>query len=417
MTVRRRILVLTPFPPDADGDHGGSRAIGQLLGRLAERHELTIVSLRGPADREADSHLRSNARIVDIPTFPRTSLLERARHRACLRIGVVRGVPLRVTETASAAFGDAVRRVCSEWSPDIVQIEFDVMGQFVAALDGCDAPCVLVVHEPGPAGAREGREPGGGLVRRLDVAAWSRFERSLLGRVQAAVVFTDSDRRSLEPLAGTTPVLTIPPGVVLNDSGAPEAEHPGRLVFVGNFIHAPNVDAAVRLARDIFPRIRERREDVTLELVGGNPPPAVQALAGSGVTVTGTVPDVAPYLARAAVVVVPLRQGGGMRIKVLDALAAGKATVASGVAVEGLQLGPAVRVADSDEEFALAVTDLLNDPVERSALGRRARAWAEANLQWDAAVRAYEGLYERLLEPRGSTAAVTERRCDGDPRR
>src|SRR5207248_3196021 len=148
-------------------------------------------------------------------------------------------------------------------------------------------------------------------------------------------------------------------------------------------------------AREILPRIRERRPEVMLELVGPQPPASLRALAGDAVTVTGEVPDLAPHLSRAAVVVVPLRHGGGMRIKVLDALAAGKATVASPLAVEGLGAAD-VRVADSDNEFAESILELLGDPDARHALGRRARAWAEANLRWERAASAYARLYDQV---------------------
>ena len=402
MTVPRRILALTPFPPNARGDHGGSRAIGQLLGQLAEGNALTIAALRAPSDEGADEHLASRARIIEVPTASRASLSARVRHRAHLRVNLARGVPLRVTETANRSFAETVRRICNEWPPDIVQIEFDVMGQYVSGLVTCAAPRIVVMHEPGLKTAQEGREPGGALVHRLDVAAWKRFERRLLAQVQATVVFTDNDRRAVEPFAGSTPVLTIPPGVAISADSGPIEEEPGLLVFVGNFIHPPNVDAARRLALEIFPRIRECRRETTLELVGASPPAEVQALHGNGVTVTGRVPDVEPYLARASVIVVPLRQGGGMRIKVLDALAFGKAMVTSRLAVDGLDPRPAVKVADSDEQFAEAVVELLDDPAARYALGRQARAWAEEHLRWDRTVSAYEELYDRLLVGEGT---------------
>jgi glycosyltransferase involved in cell wall biosynthesis len=128
----------------------------------------------------------------------------------------------------------------------------------------------------------------------------------------------------------------------------------GRLLFVGNFGHPPNVDAAFRLTRDILPAVRRGGLSVQLDLVGDNPPPELREMASPVVNVTGRVPDVTPYLDRASLVVVPLRMGGGMRVKVLEALGAGKAVVASHLATEGLDLvdGQHVVHAETDDEFA-----------------------------------------------------------------
>jgi len=115
--------------------------------------------------------------------------------------------------------------------------------------------------------------------------------------------------------------------------------------------------------------------------------------------ITGQVPSVTPYLDRAAVVVVPVRLGGGMRVKVLEALASGKAVVASPRAVEGLELvdGQGIVIADSDEEFCTAISELVESVERRVSLGRDARSWAEANLGWEQVVLAYEDLYRNLL--------------------
>ena len=123
-------------------------------------------------------------------------------------------------------------------------------------------------------------------------------------------------------------------------------------------------------------------------------------MANRSVVVTGRVPDVTPYLDRAAVVVVPLRLGGGMRVKVLEALGAGKAVVASSLAVEGLDVvdGEHVLLAETDQQFSDAIVQLLSDPTRRKALAAHAYAWAHAHLGWERSIAAYEGLYESLTE-------------------
>jgi glycosyltransferase involved in cell wall biosynthesis len=159
------------------------------------------------------------------------------------------------------------------------------------------------------------------------------------------------------------------------------------------------VDAALWLGRDILPQVQARRPGAHLTLVGAFPPPEVRALAGPSVTVTGPVPDVAPYLCRAAVVMAPVRIGGGMRTKVLQAMSYGRPVVTTGRGVEGLSLdGLALPVATADdaEGLAEAAASLLADEPRRRALGQAARAYAAEHLSAEAYVRRSEALYAEV---------------------
>ena len=162
------------------------------------------------------------------------------------------------------------------------------------------------------------------------------------------------------------------------------------MLFVGNFLHAPNIDAAMRLTQSIFPLVRRARPDAQLVIVGPEPPAALQSAGGDGVTITGPVDSVVPYLDAASVVVAPLAQGGGTRVKVLEALAAGKAVVASRRAAAGLDVvdGRHILLADDIGEFAAAIVRLLNDEKARIALARGAREWACAHGGWEPVVAA-----------------------------
>jgi glycosyltransferase involved in cell wall biosynthesis len=164
------------------------------------------------------------------------------------------------------------------------------------------------------------------------------------------------------------------------------------------------VEAALRAAREIYPPLRSRYPDLKLFLVGMNPPEELRRLASEGIIVTGEVPAVAPYLEDAAVVLAPIRQGGGMRVKVLEALAAGKPLVATPLAVEGLDVtdGRQVLLAESSQDLAEKVACLLDDEERRRQLSMEAAAWARQNLDWEASVEKYQALYRRLLEAKAS---------------
>jgi glycosyltransferase involved in cell wall biosynthesis len=233
----------------------------------------------------------------------------------------------------------------------------------------------------------------------MDWLAWRRFERSIAGQVQAVVVFTARDRETLAPIAGDKPIIRIPLATTLPERPLdPRGDQPSSMLFVGNFIHPPNVDAAMRLVGAIFPQVQARVPGAVLRIVGDQPPARLAGSAKPSVVVTGRVPDVTPYLDRAAVVVIPVRMGGGMRVKVLEALAAGKAVVASRLAAEGLDVvqGRQILFAESDREFADATVELLLDVERRASLAAGARAWALENLGWERVIRAYENLYDSL---------------------
>lgn len=308
-----------------------------------------------------------------------------------------------VADLEVPGFAVRVRELARMWRPDLIQIEFHVMSQYRWAVASCPAPIVLTQHEPGSASSHEAIALHHGVMRavqRLDALVWTRFERRALASADAVVTFTERDRQELLRLRSDAPVVRIPlateiPPTPLSAAGVP----PPSVAFVGNFVHPPNVDAANRLVAGIFPRLERAHPTAILNIVGEGPPKELLAQSRERVVVTGRVPDVTPYLNAASVIAVPIRIGGGVRVKVLEALAAGKAVVASRRALEGLDVvnGEHVLVAETDAEFADAIGRLLRDRALRVGLARRARRWACANVAWQHSVEAYEALYDRLL--------------------
>ncbi|MGH3083706.1 MAG: glycosyltransferase family 4 protein [Gaiellaceae bacterium] len=276
------------------------------------------------------------------------------------------------------------------------------MGQYISALENCPAATILVDYDPPSAWALEAMREARGprrLARRAELAAWRRYEQATRPRFDVNVVFAERDVPAASATAGGTAIVRIPlafdiPEQPLNPVGEP----PPTVLFVGGFGHAPNVDAARWLALSIFPRVRDRVREARLELVGDRPGDEVQRLAGEAVAVYGSVPNVTPYLDRAAVVVTPIRLGGSMRGKVLEALAAGKALVATPRAAEGLEAVPGEHfmLSATEDEIVDAVSDLLVDSGRRGGLARRAREWASEHLSWDRPVAAFEQLYASL---------------------
>lgn len=236
------------------------------------------------------------------------------------------------------------------------------------------------------------------------------LERYCLRRFPIATVVSPADRDGLLELEPSARVEIIPNGVDL-EMFAPQpqvAEQPGNLILFGNMDFLPNADAAVRFAREILPQVRRRHPEATFTVVGTNPLPEVRALAAEipGVEVTGKVDDLKPWIARACMLVAPIRFGAGIKNKVLETMAMEKPVVCSATSVEAMneEVAALVQLAGSDAEFAAAVSGLLDDPARRRELGRAGRAAMQRHHSWDTAAARYEALLAELAATAPATA-------------
>ncbi|HEX2906182.1 MAG TPA: glycosyltransferase family 4 protein [Phototrophicaceae bacterium] len=224
------------------------------------------------------------------------------------------------------------------------------------------------------------------------------FEAWMFTPYRRVVVVSEQDREELLDINPTLPVEVIPNGVDLYHFRRARVKRKApALLFVGNYEYAPNVDAALRLAREILPQVQKRQSDVKLWLVGNAPTPELQALAGDTIHVTGRVPDVRPYLARAAAFVCPLRLGAGIKNKVLEALAIGCPVIATPLSLDGIAVedGHSALIADGDELVA-AIVRLLGDATLAQQLADHGRALVEKQYSWDAVAERYEELYATI---------------------
>lgn len=246
--------------------------------------------------------------------------------------------------------------------------------------------------------------------RRLHAALYSalqwprlrRYEARLCREVDAVVAVSDTDAALLRRLAPAGHYWILPNGV---DTAAvafrptPPAAPP-LLLFTGTMDYRPNVDAVLWFAAVVLPRLRHHRPDVRLLVVGKAPDPRLLAAARRepALVVTGAVPDVRPYLAQAAVYVVPMRMGSGVRLKVLEAMAAGVPVVSTSLGLEGIAARPGEHalVGDTPAAFAAAVLRLLEEPALAEQLARRARALVEARYDWARLTPTLPALYEAL---------------------
>jgi len=172
------------------------------------------------------------------------------------------------------------------------------------------------------------------------------------------------------------------------------------VVFFGLLSYVPNIDGVAHFVQDIWPRIARTHPKARCKIIGGHPPSSLLELAGPRIELTGFVADLRPHLAAAAAVVVPLRLGGGTRLKIVEAMAMGKAIVSTTLGAEGIMAVPGrdLLIEDEPAAFAEAVNRLLAEPCLAARIGRSARQLAVERYAWSAAARALEGFYRRILE-------------------
>ena len=370
-----RILVVSPFEPHPGADHGGAVYLGTFLAELAQHVELAVVAY----GREPRSETLPGVAYHTVP-FRRNDqlgagelLLRRLRLAWSWGPG---GLPLLVAKHRSSAFRSLLHRVSVEFRPQLCLVEFAVMAQY---LDDLPAErCVLTDHENGLA-----VPPKIGLGtwgRQRDQALWGNYVRRYYPRagVVQALAQTDADR--LQTITGR-PVSVRPPLVPVPATAVVPAGTDRRLLFLGDYQHHPNPEAARFLAREVMPRVRDKVPDAELWLAGPRANDEVQALEQPGVRVLGYVKDLAATLAQVRCLVAPVFSGSGVRIKVLTALAHGLPVVANELGLQGVKAPhSALGRGENADELATACVHFLDSPEAAAAAGAAAREWATANL-------------------------------------
>jgi len=235
------------------------------------------------------------------------------------------------------------------------------------------------------------------------------FVRRYIATAEAVLFVSNVDAESFRRVCPSAETVVIPNGVdetyfspATPPNGSPE------LAFEGSMAFGPNIDAVRFFVSDIFPLVRKEVPETRFTIVGRDPCPRVRALASDSVVVTGSVPDVRPYVHRAQVFVCPMRLGAGIKNKILQAWAMGKAVVATPEALGGLEYEDQrnVFVARDPQSFAEAVIALLRDPQRAAALGAEARATIERLYTWKAKALEFENLMERVVQKRRSIAST-----------
>jgi polysaccharide biosynthesis protein PslH len=407
-----RILLLAPMVPQEDGAGAIPVLLYAELVGLCERHDVTLIAGIGdePGETEAVASLALPNLEVHIADRrrPPSGIRRMQRRWRLAATWIRRGWPWRTVWFASPSVQSLLDRLTATRTFDVVAVEDDAMSVFRLPTG---VPAVLTEQEVlrpraiNLRGERLRKWPRSAM-RELDWRRWAGFQRTAWRRFDRVQVFSERDARTISELAPevAAKVRVNPFGLVLPPAADPAKEVPGMMLFVGNFTHAPNRDAAVWLAREIMPAVKARHAPARLRIVGSFATPEVLELKGRDVDVITDVPSVRPHLEAACVVLAPVRTGGGMRMKVLHALAGGKAVVTTTRGTEGYGANPPLVVADDAEGIAAQTARLLEDEPARRELGERARAFAREHHSPAAWAGRLETIFEEALDQRREVA-------------
>jgi len=389
---------------------GAQARVHGLMTGLARRHDLTAVMLVDDSFDAEESRRAMEAYCREVVLIPnplgraglakrmlqvRSLISTRSFDRLCITL---------------PALQHALDKVLRAQRFDVVNLEFPYLGHFDLrqAPAGEKSPILVVdSHEIAYDLARQFARAGGSLGRRLYAAAnWRKLKREELATYGSAdgvyLCSTDDEQRLLEEIPGVRTAV-IPNAADVEYYRARPADPPpdGRtLVYFGLLSTIPNIDGVTHFVQDIWPRIAHSHPDARCKIIGGRAPAALQALASDRVEFTGFVSDLRPHLAGAAALVVPLRLGGGTRLKIVEGMAMGKAIVSTSLGAEGIEAVPErdILIANDPASFAAAVGRLLDDSSLALRIGQSARQLAVDRYSWSGAADELGKFYRQVLE-------------------
>jgi sugar transferase (PEP-CTERM/EpsH1 system associated) len=368
-------------------DTGGKIRSYNILRHLARNHEVTLLSYYGgPRDSAYEADIQRElpgAQTIYTATLDGNVVAQSLDYLGHL----LDSAPFAVSKFTHAE----VQRVVALW---LKENRFDAaVCDFLSASrnfpENLATPTLLFQHNVESALWRRMASTESNPVKRLayqlEASKMSRYERSALGRFHHVIAVSEHDRQQMLAMDPDCAITVVPTGVDTQKYpvAPPASANPPRIVFTGSMDWEPNIDAVAYFCQEIFPAVRAEFPSAVFQIVGRNPHSRVKELASPSVEVTGTVPSVAEYLRAATLVVVPLRIGGGTRLKIFEAMAMGKAVVSTSVGAEGLDVktGRDIILADDALTLAQAITLLLRD----SELRRRyeeAAARLAAQYDW-----------------------------------
>jgi glycosyltransferase involved in cell wall biosynthesis len=370
-----RLLLLSPFPYGKTSGQGGATVCFNALCELAEDHQVAVLCFSSGSDSDRAAEQEMGAVAIRVQTVPlRVGKLRVLRAKLLSSLGFG---PEQAYYFASPLFSSALERLLQQFQPAAVICQFPQMAQYLPKLHGL--PAVQDVQDAfSVSWFRRYRAARGWATRwylRRQWLGWIDYERKYYPQASQCWTLSDQDRFGLTAFIPGLKAVTV---------GLPLVQDVGRSVvrserpvvgFLASFVHVPNAEGLRFLLECIVPVLNREIPELEFLIAGRNPPEALVRAAPENVLFLGFVDSLADFYAQCSVVVAPLLSGGGVKIKVAEALSYGKAVVTTSVGAEGMELedGKDIQIADSADEFAHRILDLIRDPSRRQRVEASAR--------------------------------------------
>jgi len=382
---------------------GGRIRSLNVLKHLARWHEVTYLCNVEPGNSPLLADMRAVGVHLETVPFKPVRRGEWRFYRDAL-FNLFSRYPFTVAKNFDPALKARAEALLRQTPYDLVICDFVQLARHATDLRG--VPKALFQHNVEAQILRRHARNGRGLLwRRFMAHQWRKMRRfeSVVGRkFDAVIAVSQRDKRTFERDYGWRHVSAIDTAVDVEHYQPNGAEpRPGHVVFLGSMDWPANEDGVRHFVDKVWPGVRRAHPEARFTIVGRNPSAAVRRLAGAqGIEVTGTVPDVRPYLAEAAVVVVPLLVGGGTRIKIFEAMAMARPVVSTTLGAEGLPVVPGEHLVVEDEpgRFSAAVSRLLRDGSAASSLGERARTLVCRNYTAETVAGQFDAICRRAVE-------------------
>ena len=407
-----KLLFLAPYLPSPP-QSGAPRRVHGLMSELARRHDVSLLAFTVPGEDTAAAIAATSQYCSQVVTVEGRHLdraLGGSRKRR-LQLRTMFGMKsFERLAYYDAGFQRELDRLIEHGEFDVITTEHAQMACYRLPHT---ARLVLDEHNIEYDILRRTTSAERASVRKI--YSWVNFlklrneERAAWEQFDGVTLTSERDELVLCGDAPGTRTAVIPNGVDTEFFAPSETPvDADTILFFGAINYYPNTEGLLYFLDEVFPLVKREHPGVKFMIVGQQPPPAIAARAAEDVIVTGLVDDVRPYLERAAVVIAPLRIGGGTRLKIVEAMSMGKAIVATTLGAEGLDVsdGENILLADTPDEFASQVTRALRDPRLTARLGRAARKRAEEQYSWKGVVDRLERFYAELPSPSAQVKPV-----------
>jgi sugar transferase (PEP-CTERM/EpsH1 system associated) len=404
-------ILLTLRDPLFPADTGGKIRSLNIFRRLASRAEIHAVAL-APTDAAAVPEMMSIFRSYT-PVFWREAKAQSPGFYKDLLLSQFNSLPYFLDKCNLPCFESAVKQLLTRERFDLLFCDF--LHTAAPLLNIRFRPRVVFEHNIEFLLRKRKWEIEAHPLQKFVFGTEWRKTQAIEAKVCRAfdhvITVSEEEQQIVRQQFGVEQASTLPAGVDTDFFQSRDVRpQPGHLVFVGSMDWYPNEDGVIWFLRDVYPQIRKRIPNVSFSVVGRNPSSQLRVLAAQypSVEVTGRVSDVRPYLSQAEVVVVPLRVGGGTRIKIPEAMAMGKPIVSTPIGAEGLPFcdGRELLLAEDRELFVDKTVDLLNNATQRETMGRTARNEVVNNHSWTSVVETLESILERVKSSKVQATAA-----------